>query len=110
MTNEGDTSTVVAIQQAQLILAEKRTSLATLRTGIAVFLLPLSVLSVLVATSRYYNVLEVMHLLVPLAILSGGLAILGVYLISRAVVKIRKFDRMLHGISSKNERVAELLE
>ena len=42
--------------------------------------------------------------------LGGGLAILGVYLISRAVVKIRKFDRMLHGISSKNERVAELLE
>lgn len=110
MVDKNDTSTVVAIQQAQLLLAEKRTSLATLRTGIAVFALPLSVLSVLVATSRYYNVLEVMHLFVPLAILTGGLAILGVYLISRAVLKIRKFDRMLQGISSRHEQVAELLE
>ena len=41
------------INEIQLILAEKRTSLAAMRTGIAVFVLPLSVLSVLVATSEY---------------------------------------------------------
>ena len=39
--------------EIQVLLAEKRTALAALRTGIAVFALPLSVLSALIATSRY---------------------------------------------------------
>ena len=42
--------------EIQVLLAEKRTALSSLRTGIAIFALPLSVLSVLIATSRYYNV------------------------------------------------------
>jgi len=42
--------------EIELILSEKRTALSTLRTGIAVFALPLSVLSVLVATSSYYTI------------------------------------------------------
>ncbi len=110
MNKHADTSTLVAIQQAQLVLAEKRTSLATLRTGIAVFALPLSVLSVLVATSRYYNVFEVLPLLVPLVAFSGGLAILGAYLITRAILNIRKFDRLIHQISDRHEQVAELFK
>lgn len=110
MNKSSDTSTAIAIQQAQLVLAEKRTSLATLRTGIAVFALPLSVLSVLVATSRYYNVFEVLPMLVPLIVISGGLVILGVYLITRAILKIRKYDRLIHEISSRHARVAELFE
>jgi hypothetical protein len=55
----------VIINEVQLILAEKRTSLASLRTGIAVFAIPLSVMGVLVATSRYYTVLDVLHLFIP---------------------------------------------
>jgi len=58
--------------EIQVILSEKRTSLAALRTGIAVFALPLSVLSVLVATSKYYSVGHVMHFLVPLLALCLG--------------------------------------
>lgn len=46
----------LAFNEVQLILAEKRTALSTMRTGISVFVLPLSVLSVLVATSRYYEI------------------------------------------------------
>jgi len=36
----------------QLLLAEKRTALSGLRTGIAISVFPLSVLSMLIATSR----------------------------------------------------------
>ena len=43
----------VIFGEIQVLLAEKRTALASLRTGIAVFALPLSVLSALIATSRY---------------------------------------------------------
>jgi hypothetical protein len=43
--------TDVIFGEIQVLLAEKRTALASLRTGIAVFALPLSVLSALIATS-----------------------------------------------------------
>jgi uncharacterized membrane protein YkgB len=55
--SQGD-STNIVINEVQLVLAEKRTSLAAMRTGIAVFALPLSVLSVLVATSKYYDIIR----------------------------------------------------
>lgn len=45
----------VIINEVQLLLAEKRTSLAVMRTGIAMLALPLSVISVLIATSKYYD-------------------------------------------------------
>jgi hypothetical protein len=50
----------VIFGEIQVLLAEKRTALASLRTGIAVFALPLSVLSALIATSRYYSMEKVM--------------------------------------------------
>jgi hypothetical protein len=55
-----------------VLLAEKRTALASLRIGIAVFALPLSVLSALIATSRYYSIEKVMPLLAPLTLLNLG--------------------------------------
>jgi hypothetical protein len=63
--------------EIQVLLAEKRTALASMRTGIAVFALPLSVLRVLIATSRYYNFGKVMPLLAPLLLLNLGLVVLG---------------------------------
>lgn len=50
------------INELQLVLSEKRTALSVLRTGIAIFALPLSVVTVLVATSRYYDVFEILGL------------------------------------------------
>jgi hypothetical protein len=65
-------STSVIINEVQLLLAEKRTTLASMRTGIAVFALPLSVLSVLISASKCYDVLQVIHLPVPLLVLCAG--------------------------------------
>jgi uncharacterized membrane protein YidH (DUF202 family) len=96
--------------EAQLILAEKRTSLSALRTGIAVFAFPLSVLSVLIATSKSYEVRAVLHWLVPLVLLNLGLTVLGVYLITRAVLHLRRYDRLLEQLKRKNKRLAELLD
>jgi hypothetical protein len=52
----------VIFGEIQVLLAEKRTALAGLRTGIAVFALPLTVLSALIATSRLYRIEKVMPL------------------------------------------------
>src|SRR5205814_2579486 len=67
--------------EIEVLLAEKRTALASLRTGIAVFALPLSVLSALIATSRYYRVEKVMPLLLPLMLLNLGLVVLRTWLL-----------------------------
>ena len=96
--------------EVQLLLAEKRTSLSAMRTGIAVFAFPLSVLSVLIATSKSYEVHAVMHWLVPLVLLNVGLVALGIYLITRAVLRIHRYDRLLDELKRKNTRLAELLD
>ncbi len=41
-----------------------------MRTGIAVLALPLTVMSFLIATSKYYNIFHVLHFLIPLVLLS----------------------------------------
>ena len=98
----------VSIPRIQLILAEKRTTLAVMRTGIGVFTLPLSVVTVLVATSRYYNFLETYHFLVPLLVLCTGLVVLAVYLIHRSVLRIWKQDAIIKMIKEKDSALLEL--
>ena len=97
----------VSISRIQLILAEKRTTLAVMRTGIGVFTLPLSVVTVLVATSRYYDVLETYHLLIPLLGICAGLIVLGIYLVHRSVRRIRKQDALINKIKKQDPGLAE---
>ncbi len=104
-----DALDLTTFNEVQLLLAEKRTSLSALRTGIAVFAFPLSVLSVLIATSKSYEVHAVLQWLVPLLLLNLGLVTLGVYLITRAVLHIQRYDRLLDELKRKNARLAELL-
>lgn len=96
--------------EVQLILAEKRTSLASLRTGIAVFALPLSVLGLLVATSKYYEPSNVLPLLLPLLVLSGALALLGGFLIVRSIQHLHRYDRLIWQIKQKYSAIAEYLQ
>ena len=96
--------------EIQVILSEKRTSLSVLRTGIAVFVLPLSVLSVLVATSRYYNADNVMHFLIPLLVLCLGLVILGVWLICHSIRRLRHYSRVIHELTLKYRSLAEFVD
>jgi len=96
--------------EIQVLLSEKRTALATMRTGIAVFALPLSVLSVLIATSRYYSVGRVMYLLVPLFILNLGLIGLGCWLIYRALCHLHRHDRRIKELKQKYRSLSEFVE
>jgi uncharacterized membrane protein YidH (DUF202 family) len=98
------------INEAQLILAEKRTSLAAMRTGIAVFALPLSVMGLLIATSRYYDVLHVLHLIIPLAVMLLMLIVLGGYLIIRSMMNIHRHDRLIHQLKASHSKISEFLD
>jgi len=110
LTSNKTQNTSIAINEVQLLLAEKRTTLAVMRTGIAVLALPLSVMSLLIATSKYYDALGVVHFLVPLGILNLALIVLGVYLITRSIIRMKRYDRLIHKIKLKHSVIGELID
>ena len=103
-------SDALIIGEAQLILAEKRTSLAAMRTGIAVFALPLSVLGLLIATSKFYDVLHVLPLILPLGFMLLALIVLGSYLIIRALRHIHRYDRLIHQLKTTHSKLSEFID
>jgi hypothetical protein len=100
----------VIINEVQLILAEKRTSLATMRTGITVFAIPLSLTGLLIATSKYYSIDNVLSLFIPFGLLNGALLCLGAYLIVRSIRKLLHQDRMIRDIKRKHSAIAEFID
>jgi len=111
MTTDGAPAPdAIIFNEIQVLLAEKRTALASLRTGIAVFALPLSVLSALIATSRYYRIERVMPMLAPLMLLNLGLVVLGCWLVFRSIRRIRHFESRIRGLSEKYHAIAEFIE
>ena len=97
------------LNEIQLLLAEKRTSFALLRTGIAVFSLPLSVITVLIATSRYYNLSDIVYLFVALMTICTVLVVLGLYLIIRSMRKIFWYDRKIGELRKKDKNLDNII-
>ncbi len=97
------------INHIQLILAEKRTSLSMMRTGIAVMALPLGVLGLLISTSRFYNAAANWLLLSVVLVLCLGLSVLGCFLITRSVLRIRAYDHMIREIKRLSPTLANYL-
>jgi len=107
---DGDENEAVDISRVQLLLAEKRTSLAALRTGIAIFTLPLSVTTVLVTTSRYYNFVENLHFLIPLLLVCALLVTVGTYLIFVALARYRHQNEQISKIKMKHAAWKDLVD
>ena len=110
MSDEKTEFSSIAINEAQLVLAEKRTSLAVMRTGIAILALPLSVMSFLIVTSKYYDAVHVLHFLVPLGILNFALIVFGIYLIIRSVIRMKHYDRLIHKIKLNHSIIEEFID
>lgn len=98
------------INEVELILSQKRTALSVLRTGITVMLLPLSVLTVLLATSRYHDISKALNIAIPLGIICIALFIIGIYLIIRSAMRIRKFDRLAEILLKKSAYLRDLMD
>jgi len=107
--NEREQKSVI-INEVQLVLAEKRTSQAAIRIGIAVLALPLSMMSILIATSRYYDIVHVLTLFVPLAVLCFALSLLGLYVIIRAIIRLRHHDHHILELKRKHSKIAEFID
>jgi membrane protein YdbS with pleckstrin-like domain len=81
-----------------------------MRTGIAVLALPLSITSVLIATSKYYEALQVLHFLIPLGILNLAMIVFGIFLIVRSVIRMRHYDLLIHEIKMKHSVIGRFIE
>jgi uncharacterized membrane protein YidH (DUF202 family) len=110
VNEESGTTEALAVSEVQLILAEKRTALSVLRIGIAVLALPMSVTSFLIATSKYYDVLHVLHFLIPLVSLNIALLVFGFYLIVRSMLRMRGYERHIHEIKVKYSVIGEFID
>jgi len=110
MSDRTEDNDQIAINEVQLILAEKRTSLSVLRTGIAVLALPMSAMSVLIATSKYYDILSVLHFFIPLVLLNLALIFVGGYLIVRSMIRMRHYDRFIKKIKQKHSIISQFIE
>ncbi len=109
-SNGGEEDESVDIARVQLLLAEKRTALAALRTGIAIFTLPLSVTTVLVTTSRYYAFIENLHYLIPLLLLCVVLVAVGGYLIFVSLIRHRHQNEQIRKIKMKHAAWKDLID
>ena len=100
----------IAVREIELVLAEKRTALSLLRTAIAIFALPMSVLSLLIATSRWYEVMRVLALLIALLAICGGLTLLGGFLVARALRRIHFCDAKIRDMKAAHRDIAPFIE
>jgi len=105
-TNESPQLDALLLGEIQVLLSEKRTALSSMRTGIAVFALPLSVLSVLIATSRYYSIGKV----IPLLLLNLGLVVLGTWLVFHSIGRLHHYDRLIRELTQKYRSLAEVVD
>lgn len=97
------------MSEVQLLLAEKRTSYALLRTGVTVALVPLSIWTVLLATSRLYNVFDELWLFAPLMLIAVGLLALGAWLVLHALARVRRVDATLTALRKSDTLIEDLL-
>ena len=101
---------ILGINQIQLLLAEKRTSLSVLRTGIALLALPLSIFSVLIATSEYYDRADAVWMLVAAWLVNLSLIALGIYLIVRSLRRMRQYSREIEAIKQQHQSLRQLVD
>ncbi|MCB2192883.1 MAG: hypothetical protein KQI62_15030 [Deltaproteobacteria bacterium] len=98
----------LVINEAQFLLADKRTQLATVRTGLALLAVPMSIVSVLVVTSRHYHFWDNFWYLLPLLFLCVCLLVLGFHLVLRGAVRLHRIEKALRHLISLSPHLNHL--
>jgi uncharacterized membrane protein YidH (DUF202 family) len=107
---ESSDSESLLINEAQFLLARKRTLLAQVRTGLAVLAVPLSVVSLLIVTSRYYHFYDNIWYLIPLFVVCLSLVCLGGCMIIRAFYRLHRTDRGLRAVVEQSPHLNRLVQ
>lgn len=102
-------NTILSINQVQLLLAEQRTAQAVMRTGIAILALPLSIFSLLIATSKMYEIAHVWLLLSFVSVLNLGLIVFAIYLIVRSLIQMHRCDEKILLVKAQHKELQKLI-
>ena len=107
--NSGDRDNII-VDEILLFLQEKRTALATIRIGLATIMVQISILSFLIATSRFYEWMEVVHLLVPFILLN--LVVLGIagYFLVGSLLQLHRLERQIVAYKKRHYRIAACMD
>lgn len=77
------------------LLSEKRTILSEIRTWVTMFLIPLSILTVLVGISRFFDVSRLVEIIITVLIICFLLLIILAYYISKSLLKLFEFNKKI---------------
>jgi membrane protein YdbS with pleckstrin-like domain len=90
------------IDEIRLILDEKRTFISVMSTGIFILLSQLLINSILIATSHFYEIINVLHIIIPFYIINILLVILAGYLIIHSLYRIHHFNHLILQLKKKH--------
>jgi uncharacterized membrane protein YidH (DUF202 family) len=98
------------VDEILVLLQEKRTILAMIRIGIAIIMAQISILGFLIVTSKFYEWMEVLHLLIPFALLN--LVVLGIagYLIFGSLIQIHQLDRQILAYKKSHGGISHFMD
>ena len=92
----------LTVYEIQLLLDEKRTALSVMSTGIFILVAQLLINSILIATSQFYSMMNVIHLVIPFYIINVCLFILAGFLIIHSLSRIRHFNHLISQLKKKH--------
>ena len=98
------------VDELLVFLQEKRTALATIRIGLAIFIAQIAILGFLIATSRFYAWMEVLHLVIPFILLNIVALGLAAYFIIHSMIQIHHIDRQMIRYKKTHSKIANLMD
>lgn len=97
------------LAETQVLLAEKRTYYALLRSAIAICTLPLTVIVFLIATAKSHGLFDNLWLSTVVVVVLAAICVTGVSLLARANRRIKRINHIVDKIKKENKRLAEIV-
>ena len=109
-TTYSDDQDSLIVDEVLLFLQEKRTVLITIRIAIGTIMVQVSILSFLIATSRFYQWIEVMHLLVPFVVLNIIVLCIAGYFLFGSLIHLHRLERQIVRYKKRHSRIAQCMD
>jgi hypothetical protein len=96
--------------EIRLVLDEKRTSISVLVTGVSILLAQLIIQGFLIATSQFYKIIDVLHIVIPFYIINIALFFLSFYLIIHSLLRIRHYNRLILQLKKRHSVLSDFTD
>ena len=94
----------------RLILDEKRTTISILSTGVLILIVQMTILCILISTSQFYKIIDVLHIAIPFYIINTILFILSFYLILHSLFRIRHYNHRILQLKKRHSILSDPMD